>query len=303
MLNVTHKRTRGTHSTVCKNRDPSYEVPDSHRKRLAFISDLVEKSLSRDVTKSDAAVLCRLQSSRRKKRFYIDRARAMNALHAVFSEHVNMATFQVKISLRNASDAAGLTTVSKSELDKAAENPAYSAQVSISRTSRAFRDMIDLGWINAPEQWQVWDKDAGAWIDKVFEVTPLFFNAAGVTTERVMKIHNQRIGWMKKHGDMAGLGLSAEQIGAMSLTELKEFSRMVWRHKAFERRAKEMARKKVIRQLHDGDIAAQRSIAQARVVAALGDSIKHLDLAEFKSLVNREIAMLRKFSGVSAPPH
>lgn len=300
LQNNSHKRVRGTHSTVCKNREPVYQVPKNHIKRHPFICDLVEKSQARDVTTSDVAVLCRLQSTRRQKRFYTDRSRAINALHAVFSEYVNMTTFQVKISLRNASDAAGLSTVSASEREKADKHPAYTAQVSISRTSRAFRDMIDLGWIVAPDQWQVWDKDAGAWIDKVFEVTPLFFNAAGITTDRVMKVHRQRLAWINKRGDM---GLSADQVSSMSLTQLKEHSRMVWRHKAFERRAKEMARKKVIRQLHDGDIAAQRKIAQARVVRALGDEIKYLDVTEFKTLVNREIAMLRKFSGISAPPN
>lgn len=294
------RRRRGTHSTVCKNRFPEYQVPENHTKRLAFIVDLVSASQARDVTQSDVAVLCRRQNLTRQKRFYTDRARAINALHAVFAEHVNMATFQVRISIRNASDAAGLTTVSKAELDKAAANPAYTAQVSISRASRAFRDMIDLGWIVADEKWQVWDKEAGAWIDKVFEVTELFFNAAGITTERVMKIHRQRMAWITKRGDM---GLTPEQIGNMSITQLKEHARTVYRHKAFERRAKEHARKKIIRQLHEGDLAAQRRIAQNRVLDALGDGIRYLDKQQFADLVNREIAMLRKFSGVSAPPH
>lgn len=297
-----HNRVRGQHSTVCKNKNPEFQVPANHVKRLAFIQDLVERSQTRDVLASDAAVLCRLQSARRQKRFYTDRAKAINALHAVFSEHVNMATFHVKISLRNASDAAGLSTVSAAELEKAEQTPGYTPQVSISRASRAFRDMIDLGWIIAPDQWQVWDKDAGCWIDKAYEVTELFFNAAGITAERVRKVHSQRLGWLKKHGDK-DLGLTATQVGEMSVSQLREYSRQVWRKKAFERRAKEHARKRVFRKLQAGDIQSQRKYAQQRVIDSFGGDISHLDLSDFKYFVDREIASLRKFSGVKAPPN
>ncbi|WP_140365173.1 RepA family replication protein, partial [Vibrio parahaemolyticus] len=106
----TSKRVRGTHSTKCKNANPHFVVPKSYEERNPpmFIRDLVKQSQSRDVTLSDVAMFGRAQASRL-KRIYKDRAKAINALHSVFSAHVNLVTFQIEISLRNASDLAGLT--------------------------------------------------------------------------------------------------------------------------------------------------------------------------------------------------
>ncbi|MCV5991392.1 hypothetical protein OFO94_35565, partial [Escherichia coli] len=81
------------------------------------------------------------------KRIYKDRAKAINALHSVFSAHVNLVTFQIEISLRNASDLAGLTTVSEAEIKRAEEDKLHTPIVSISRASRALKDMVEMGVI------------------------------------------------------------------------------------------------------------------------------------------------------------
>ncbi|MCF1459025.1 MAG: hypothetical protein LPH21_16195 [Shewanella sp.] len=294
------RRTRGTHSTRVKNTNPTYTVPDSHIRRPAFIRDLVEASQSRDVTRADEARIFHKWNGRQ-KHFYADRRRAINALHAVFCEHVNLATHQIEISLRNASDAAGLTTVSDAELQKAKNNPAYIPQVSISRASRALADMVELGWILDNKAWQVWDKEAGAWIDKYFEATEVFFNVAGITSERVEKQRNARIGRYKKDAMLAGK--SAEEVGRMSLTELKEARRMAWYRKSFERRALEIAKKRTFRLLHGKTRQQQRQIAQDRVLDRLGDSLSLVTHGQFKDMVNHEIAMLRKSAGLPPPLH
>ncbi len=295
------RRSRGTHSTVCKNPNPSYEVPTTHTRRLAFIRDLVEASQSKDVTKSDVAMLTRCQIGRQKQ-FYRDRAKAINALHTVFSEHVNLVTFQVEISLRNASDAAGLSTVSAAEQQKATEDKTYTPAVSISRASRALKDMIDMGWIRADADWQVWDKEAGCWIDKYFEVTPLFFNAVGITTERVKRQQASRLGFLQKEALKAGL--TAEEVGRMSITQIKAERKQLWRKRAFERRAKETERKKITRKLNERTRSEQRRVASERVLASLSPfEIQTMTHQDFNSLVNKEIAMLRKFTDTAPPIH
>lgn len=293
-------RRRGDHSTRCKNKSPSYEVPKSHVKRLRFINRLVEQSQERDVTRSDVAMLARSWNGRR-KHYYQDRVKAINALHAVFCEHVNLATHQVEISLRNASDAAGLTTISNAELEKAKEDTLYTPKVSISRASRALKDMVDMGWIKADRAWQVWDKESGQWIDKYFEATTLFFNAAGVTDETVLKEQDKRLSWYKHEAKEAGK--SPEEVGRMSITQLRIERRQLWRRKAFERRQLEISKKKITRQLTGKTRHEQRTIAQQRVLASLGPQTEFITPSDFKELVNKEIAMLRKFSGVTAPPH
>ncbi|MCF2829598.1 MULTISPECIES: plasmid replication initiator RepA [unclassified Pseudoalteromonas] len=294
------KRGRGLHSTRCKNKAPSYDVPKSHVNRLVFIKRLVDQSQARDVTRSDVAMLARSWNGRR-KHFYQDRVNAINALHAVFCEHVNLATHQIEISLRNASDAAGLTTISDAELRKIKEDPSYTPKVSISRASRALKDMVDMNWIKADRAWQVWDNESGQWIDKYFEATTLFFNAAGVTNETVEKEQAKRLGRYKHDALLAGK--TPEEVGRMSITKLRIERRQMWRRKAFERRQLEVSKKKITRQLTGKSRHEQRSIAQQRVLASLGPETQFITPSDFKELVNREIAMLRKFSGVIAPPH
>lgn len=298
------QRTRGDHSTRVKNPNPGYQVPESHTKRLAFIRDLVEASQSRDVTRVDESALSISQLKYRgirQKRFYADRVKAINALHAVFCEHVNLVTHDIEISIRNASDAAGLSTVSAAEQQRADDDPNYTPKVSTSRASRAFRDMVEMGWIYAESDWQVWDKEAGQWIDKVFQASELFFNVAGITSERVEKQQKSRLGYLKNKA-LRG-GLSPEEVGRMSVTEIRQHRRHQWRRNAFERRSKEANRKKVYRALQDKERLEQRQLAQRRVLDALDTDALNISTSEFKELVNREIAMLRKFSGVTAPPH
>ncbi|EGR2700615.1 hypothetical protein DUG79_25695 [Vibrio parahaemolyticus] len=297
----THNRVRGFHSTRCKNPNPAYEVPENHRKRLAFVRDLVDASQSRDVTRSDEAMLARCQGSRQ-KHFYKDRAKAINALHSVFSEHVNLVTFQIEISLRNASDASGLSTVSDVEQKRGQEDPTHTPVVSISRASRALKDMIAMGWIVAKDEWQVWDKEAGCWIDKYYEATPLFFNACGITTERVLRQQSTRLGYLKDQALKAGR--TPAEVGRMSVSQIKAERQQQWRKKAFERRGKEQARKKAVRALHGKDRAEQRKVAQRRVLDALTPyEAQTIDQQTFKDMVNKEIAMLRKFADISPPIH
>ncbi|MEF1204295.1 plasmid replication initiator RepA [Photobacterium damselae] len=291
------RRHRGLHSTVCKNPNPTYTAPE--RSRLPFLADVLKASQSKNVTLSDVAVLMRKQIGR-KKRFYRDRENAIRALHSVMSDRVNLVTFQVEISLRNASDAAGLTTVSPAEVQKGKDDPFHTPVVSISRASRALQDMIDMGWIIAKDEWQVWDKEAGAWSDKYYEATPLFFKACGITEERLLKQQSQRLAYLKHQA--TSRGLSPEAVGRMSIAEIKAERKLQWRRNAFERRGKEMARKKASRALHEKTRQEQREVAQKRVLSSLShDELQRMDARTYESLVNKEIAGLRKFAGVSPP--
>jgi hypothetical protein len=245
---------------------------------------------------SDVAVLARSWSSR-KKRIYKDRANAIRALHAVFCEHVNLVTHQIEISVRNAADAAGLSTISDAEHHKAKANPNYTPKVSISRASRALADMVELGWIRADAEWQVYDKEAGAWTDKYYEATEVFFTTVGVTASTVQKQRTQRLAWYKQMALDAGV--SAEEVGRMSVSSLKKIRQQRWRQKAFERRAKEQARKKLHRELAGKSREQQREVAQRRVLASI--DVSTIDYPTFKILVNKELAMLRNVTGTSPP--
>lgn len=294
-------RKRGEHSTICKNKTPAYIIPETHKKRLAFIRDLVDNSQRRDVTISDEAMLSRAQNLRQ-KRFYPDRAKAIRALHAVFSEHINVVTHQIEISLRNASDAAGLSTTSEIESNKAKADPTHTPVVSISRTSRAFKDMVQMGWLVSPPEWQVWDKENGQWIDKYYEATMLFFNAAGITSERVENQRNSRLGFIK--ANHVNYGYSKAQAGRLSITQLKADRKVAWRRAAFKRRSTVQTKHKLSRELKDKARTEQRAVASKRVLDFLGDDIYKInDPQVFKDLVNKEIASIRKFTGTKPPPH
>ncbi|MBB1415353.1 hypothetical protein H5122_18450, partial [Pseudoalteromonas sp. SG43-8] len=208
----TNNNTPLQHCNRVKNANPNYTVPSNHTTRLAFVRDLVEKSQKINIVKSDAAVYMR-PATNRKKIYYPDREKAMRALATVFCEHVNLVTHQVQISLRNAADSCGLSTISQNELNKTKVDKNYAPKPSISRASRAFKDMVDLGWIVAHKEWQVWDKHAGQWLDKYFEVTELFFKALGITPERVARQRDARLKYLRKKG--INSGLTADQLGFM----------------------------------------------------------------------------------------
>ncbi len=298
----TNNNTPLQHCNRVKNANPNYTVPSNHTTRLAFVRDLVEKSQKINIVKSDAAVYMR-PATNRKKIYYPDREKAMRALATVFCEHVNLVTHQVQISLRNAADSCGLSTTSQNELDKAKADKNYTPKPSISRASRAFKDMVDLGWIVAHKEWQVWDKHAGQWLDKYFEVTELFFKALGITPERVARQRDARLKYLRKKG--INSGLTADQLGFMSITEIKERQRLAHYRKSFERLAEKRAITKVKRAINPKTPEQQRHIAQQRVLSRLGAAASLMSLDTFKGLVNQELAQLRAIAQYepSAPPH
>lgn len=278
-----------------KNKDPRFVVPESHENkgRLAFIRELVDKSQRVDVLASDVALWARANGERQRA-FHLDRKRAIRALCSAFAEHVNVVTHQVKISLRMAAEHCGLHTVSQRELDLAEQDPLYTPKVNYSRASRAFKDMIELGWIIAPKSWQVWDKHAGYWLDKVFEVTPLFFKALGITPERVERIRSSRLAYLKNR---KYLNLSAAELGELSITQIKDIERHNQVRANFERRKAGQALKKLKRQLQGKDAAGQRQVAVARVIENGG---QHLMDDEFTRQVNKELASIRRLCDVTA---
>ena len=144
----------------------------------------------------------------------------------------------------------------------------------------------------------MWDNKAGAWTDKYFEATEVFFVTAGVTAETVRKQRAQRLSW---HKHMAlETGMSLEEVGRMSVSSLKTLRRQAWRQKAFERRAKAQTRKKLHRALHGKSRDEQRAVAIHRVLNSMVDTTQ-LDVNLLKQLVDKELAMLRKFTGTSPP--
>lgn len=300
---MTTKHNNKTPISYCnkvKNPDPAYHVPRRHVKRLAFVRDLVEKCDKVNIVKSDAAVYMR-PALKRNKVFYPDREKAIRALAKVFCEHVNLVTHQVKISLRNAADATGLSTISEAERKKAEADPSYAPKPSISRVSRAFKDMVELGWIVAHKEWQVWDKHAGQWVDKYFEVTELFFNALGITPERVAKNRTARLKYLHKAAINAGL--TAEQLGEMSITEIKERERLAHYRNTFERIKNKRAITKVKRAMNTRTPEQQRDVARQAVTKKLGAAASMLTLSAYKDLVNQELAKLRSIAQYAPPPH
>lgn len=296
------RKVRGNYSRAAKNSHPSFTEPESYKNPPAFIKDIVKLASERDVTISDVAMYARI-TGERQKQFYPDRRKAINALFPIFCRHYNTVTQQIEISLRRASDLAGLTTTSDAEKAKAAADPTYTAVVSISRASRAFRDMVLMGWIAAKDIWQVWDKERGHWIDKYFEATPLFFAAIGVTQERVEKQKQSRLNYLKHKARNSGM--TEESIGRMSATQIKAENKIAWRRNAFDRRKTEQTRKKEKRAMNGKSRQEQRQIAQKNVLNALGpEGIKALSSEkEYIDLLNKEIASLRKFTNMKPPLH
>ncbi|RBW47303.1 hypothetical protein DS885_03915 [Psychromonas sp. B3M02] len=293
-------KIRKNYSRKARNPNPTYTVPDSHIKRLSFIKELVHLSKIKDVTRSDVAMYSRA-TGERKRRFYPDREKAIKALFSVFCEHVNLVTHQVEISLRNASDASGLSTISQNEIDKSEADKNYTPITSISRASRAFKDMVLMGWIVAPKHWQIWDKERGYWLDKYFEVTPLFFKALGVTPERVEKQQQNRLTFLKKRA--LDSGMTAETVGRMSISQIKAERKIAWRRYTFDRRKTEQTRKKEKRLLNGKSRAEQRNVAALKVIKILGDNIHEISTQDFTDLVNKEIATMRKFTNLKPPLH
>ncbi|GLS83247.1 hypothetical protein GCM10007894_12240 [Paraferrimonas haliotis] len=297
---VQSQRTRGEHCTKVKNSAPKYVEPTHYKNPPAFIKDLVTKSQLVDMTKSDSAYHARWMNGRRKA-FYPDRQKAIRALATVFCRHINLVTHQVELSLSTAAHMAGLATLSKGEAERVAEDDLYQAKYSISRASRAFRDMVEMGWIRADRSWQVWDKHSGVWVDKYYEVTPVFFDALGITFERVERQRNKRLGLLKSQG--LNSGLTPEQVGKMSISQIKADGKLRWRRKAFERNASLRDKKKLTRQMRVKTAQEQRHVAVKQVMATLGDKLGTVSKDAFTDMVNKEVASLRSFTGVERPPN
>ncbi|WP_171040521.1 plasmid replication initiator RepA [Pseudoalteromonas ruthenica] len=284
-----------------KNKNPNYTVPDSHKSRLAFQRELFSRSQERNVIRSDEAILARSHTSR-KKRFYPDREKAMRALFSVFMEHVNVVTHQVPISLRQAADETGLSTISEAEKQKAKDNPAYKPQCSISRASRAFHDLIDLGFIVAPKVWQVWDKEAGQWLDKYFEITEAGFAALGITPERVRKQRDSRLKYLERNSQLSQLGLTVKELGQMCITEIKQIARLAHYRRVFERRKRAQKAAKARRELCGRSREEQRTVAAERVISKLGRHVVNsMGISMFKEEVNKELGQMRRLADVSPP--
>jgi len=160
-----------------------------------------------------------------------------------------------------------------------------------------------FGWVVAHKEWQVWDKHAGQWVDKYFEVTELFFKALGITPERVARQRDARLKYLRKEG--VNSGLTAEQLGVMSINEIKERQRLAHYRKVFDRIKEKRAITKVKRAITPKTPEQQRHIAQQRVLSRLGASASLMSLEVFKGLVNQELAQLRAIAQYepSAPPH
>lgn len=281
-----------------KNSTPHFTVPKQHTSRLAFIGELVSKCDKVNVVKSDVALYMR-QTMARSKAFYPDRERAIRALTKVFCEHVNVVTHQVSITLVQAAKLTGLDTVSDAERLKAKSNPDYEPKVNISRASRAVQSMIELGWIVAPKEWQKWNKEAGQWLDKYFEVTDLFFSALGITQERVIRQREARLKYLKKKG--FAFGVSAEELGRMTLSEIKTRARMAHYQRALERMRSKRVTSRVKRSMKDKTNEQHRELAQKSVLYKLGSDFAAVTLPLFKDMVNIELAMLRKIAGIPKP--
>lgn len=274
-----------------QNPHPAYQVPESHYKkgRLAFIDDVVEKSKQVDVLLSDVAMWAR-KNNDKAKAFYKDRANAIRALVTCFVEHYNVVTGRCNISLRSAADFCGLSTISPAEKEKAEKDPTYEPKVNTSRATRAVQDMVDMGWIHAPRNWQIWDKARGHWIDKIFELTPLLFKAIGITPERLERQRTTRLKYLAKKN---WLGLSADQIATMSISEIKEKERNVYVKSVFDRRKQKQAVAKLKRQMHGKSAEQQRNVAAARVIERLGAQVKCMSDVQFNQSVNQELAFIR----------
>lgn len=289
-------RHRGLHSTKVKNANPDFAVPETHKKRLAVIDYFVKKSASCDVTQSDVALYVRPDLDRQKA-FYMDRRKAIRAIHKACCEYLNLVTHQVQISLTRLAEVTGLYTISQAEKAKTDRDPHYEPKKNITRLSRAINSMIEMGWIVADAKWQVWDKEAGIWVHKYFEVTELFFAAMGVPKEKVQKEQSARLAYLKKQHICKGY--NPDEIGNMSIKSLKALGRTNWIKKCFEFRKQKAAKKRLSRQLDSKSRSEQRTVAAKRVMDQLGDAVSYVSFDEFKNAVNKEVAVLRKFTGVT----
>ncbi|MBB1415277.1 hypothetical protein H5122_18070, partial [Pseudoalteromonas sp. SG43-8] len=131
----------------------------------------------------------------------------------------------------------------------------------------------------------------------------LFFKALGITPERVARQRDARLKYLRKKG--INSGLTADQLGFMSITEIKERQRLAHYRRAFERLAEKRAITKVKRAINPKTPEQQRHVAQQRVLSRLGATASLMSLEVFKGLVNQELAQLRAIAQYepSAPPH
>lgn len=306
------KRHRGDHSTQCKNPNPIPQNTISLEKRPRFVQELVKNSRERDITQSDVIVYSRHVSGHLRK-FYRDGANAFRSLMTVIAEHVNLVTWQSEISLRRASDLAGLSTISDAEKQKheqsvealkANDGPEYGEiykpKVNISRASRSFAKAVELGVIVAPREWQTYDnKYQNGWTDKVFEVTSLFFEMMGITAERAEKQRSKHLAFLKHEAKLSGL--SAEQVSNMSVSQIRAERRLLYRRLAWERRMRNTEAKKAQRQVKLKNRAEVRVQAQNNVLKNLSpNEVKSISAHEFKVLLNKEVARLLR---LATPPN
>jgi hypothetical protein len=280
------KRTRGEHSVAVKNANPVYQQPKSYKQRPALIEDLKKSWLKEDKLKPHArsAAKVGLIKAGRVRGFMEDPAKAFDSLVVGISDHINLVTWQVEKSFKGLSDCCGLTTTSEN------------GNVSISRTSNMLKLMREMGLIYWDDKAQVWDKELGTWISKVFYVTEEFFICCGVTPERMERERNKRMFLLKQ-------GMPAQEAGMLTVEGVRRAKRIEYIRGCFESRKNKQGISKLKRESKKA--AAKNGLevlAQKRVLNALDSfELQMMTPAEFTHLVNKEAKYLGKLA-TNPPP-
>jgi len=283
--------------SCAQNPNPTFAKPQAYLKKPpVLIQEALKLSAERSILDADQAVYARACGDRQKN-YYPDRRAAIRAITDCLLQHVNLVTLDVQISYRKIADLCGLSTISRAELAKVAEakekGRCYRPAVSITRVTRGIKDIIELGGVYAPREWQTWD-DAyfGHWIDKQFSLTPVFFELLGVTPERLQKHRAARLAYLQKQAKAKNWDLAI--CGLDSISQYTSFRRNEYRVSIYEQRKQIRAAERAERHIKDKGQQEQRQYVIRYLIQALGmDEIKHMGPRGLNGLINIELGKLR----------
>lgn len=209
----------------------------------------------------------------------LHRSRSIDAIMECLAAHVNLVTGKVFMTLKQISDACGLTTYNSHGI------PCYS------RASRAINEHIEA--IGAIVCERVWDKTTGSYIPNLIWVTKLFFVLISYEYGKFLAAQKQQLFWENKK-------LRASGEPAISLSEARRRAKNQHIQSAFMIRVKQKAYKKQLRRARKLSSMkkqdAEHEILKDLIRLYSKDDLVRMGYVELKKQVEQRYYAMRKLA-------
>lgn len=271
---------------LAKNPEPKFVAPKHHKKRPHILVKCGNYASAKDKELHlwEGWTLIHHQQGRQRG-FYEDARNNMRCMVPAMIHHLNIHTFQVQASIEELADLCGLST------ESAAGNE------SICRASRFIQMLADAHIIECDK---VWDKHNECWIPKFITVNPIFFDWIGIQYSEIEAAQAK----LRRYVNLDYI--TAEELGTLSLAEIRKKAKIAHIRHAFRHRKEAMSRRKKARDHKKAqaktDAKEKNDIAKVILSELTKEEIASLTPDELKLLVNQRRKYLRKIAQDVDPP-